>query len=147
MTTYIAYLDESGTHQGAAVSVMAGFVGDERQWRKFEKRSGKLFKRYRVDIFHTIDVRRGDADFENWTVDRKLEFLDELQHIVRGGPQKRAGHGVNLRMGTEQTESAQSRAIRVGFCRQEKLPSDRGGRPSCLQRMGSRSWTKANRNT
>ena len=34
------------------------------------------------DIFHTIDVRRGDADFEGWTVDRKLEFLDELQHIV-----------------------------------------------------------------
>jgi hypothetical protein len=54
MTTYIAYLDESGTHQGAAVSVMPGFVGDERQWRKFQKRSGKLFKRYRADIFHTI---------------------------------------------------------------------------------------------
>jgi hypothetical protein len=70
MAAYTAYLDESGTHQGATASVMAGFVGDERQWRKFEKRSGKLFKRYRVDIFHTIDVRRGDADFKGWTVDR-----------------------------------------------------------------------------
>jgi hypothetical protein len=39
MTNYIAYLDECGTHQGAKVSVMAGFVGDERQRRKFEKRS------------------------------------------------------------------------------------------------------------
>jgi hypothetical protein len=39
MTIFTAYLDESGTHQGTKVSVMAGFVGDERQWRKFEKRS------------------------------------------------------------------------------------------------------------
>ena len=60
----------------------AGFVGDERQWQKFEKRSGKLFKRNRVGIFHTIGVRRGDEDFAGWKVDRKLEFLDEFQHIV-----------------------------------------------------------------
>ena len=37
--------------------------------------------------------------------------------------------------------------IWASFCRQEKLPSNRGGGPSCLQRVGSGSWTKANRNT
>jgi hypothetical protein len=82
MVTFTAYFDESGTHDGAPVSVMAGFVGNARQWLKFEKRAGRLFGRYRVDIFHTIDVRRGDADFQGWTVDRKLKFLDELQHIA-----------------------------------------------------------------
>jgi hypothetical protein len=82
MTTFTAYFDESGTHAGADISVMAGFVGDSRQWRKFEKRIGKLFGRYRVDVFHTIDVRRGDDDFEGWTVDRKIKFLDEFQHII-----------------------------------------------------------------
>jgi hypothetical protein len=82
MTNFTAYFDESGTHSQAKVSVMAGFVGDARQWRKFEKRASKLFGRYHVDIFHTIDVRRGDADFEGWSVDRKLKFLDELQHIA-----------------------------------------------------------------
>src|SRR5258708_7110725 len=79
---FTAYFDESGTHTGANLSVMAGFVGDARQWRKFEKRVSKLFVRFRVDVFHTIDVRRSDADFEGWTVDRKLEFLDEFQHLV-----------------------------------------------------------------
>jgi hypothetical protein len=78
MITFTAYFDESGTHDGSDVSVMAGFVGDDRQWRKFYK----LLARYGVNIFHTIDVRRGDADFANWKVDRKLEFLDEFQHIV-----------------------------------------------------------------
>jgi hypothetical protein len=61
---------------------MAGFVADERQWRKFEKRASRLFARFRVDVFHTIDVRRSDKDFEGWKVDRKIKFLDEFQHII-----------------------------------------------------------------
>src|SRR5229473_3740600 len=77
-----AYFDESGTHDGSGLSAMAGFVGNARQWSKFEKRAGKLFKRFRVDVFHTIDVRRTDKDFEGWKVDRKIEFLDEFQHII-----------------------------------------------------------------
>jgi hypothetical protein len=77
-----AYFDESGTHAGSPLSGMAGFLGDARQWRKFEKRAGKLFDRFKVDIFHTIDVRRGDKDFAGWKVDRKIEFLDEFHHIV-----------------------------------------------------------------
>jgi Protein of unknown function (DUF3800) len=77
-----AYFDESGTHAGAEVSAMAGFMGDARQWRKFEKRVGKLFARYRVDVFHGIDLRRGHKDFDGWKVDRKIEFTDEFQHII-----------------------------------------------------------------
>jgi hypothetical protein len=62
---------------------MAGFVADARQWRKFGKCAAKLFARFRVDVFHTIDVRRTDKDFEDWSVDRKIKFLDEFQHISR----------------------------------------------------------------
>jgi hypothetical protein len=76
-----SYLDESGTH-GGDLTVVAGFLADARQWRKFEKRTAKLFARFRVDIFHTIDVKRTDKDFEGWTVDRKIEFLDEFHHII-----------------------------------------------------------------
>jgi hypothetical protein len=77
-----AYFDESGTHGGSALSVMAGFIGDARQWRKFKKRTSKLFTRFGVDIFHTIDLKRTDKDFEGWKVDRKIEFLDEFQHVI-----------------------------------------------------------------
>lgn len=76
------YFDESGTHGPAEVSVMAGFVGNERQWRKFEKRSSKLFGRFKVDIFHTIDIKRTDKDFIGWSVDKKIEFIDEFHHII-----------------------------------------------------------------
>jgi len=76
-----AYMDESGTHGPSAVSVMGACVADVRQWRKFEKRTLKLFRRYGVTVFHTIDLKRGDGDFRGWSVDKKIEFLDELAHI------------------------------------------------------------------
>lgn len=77
-----AYLDESGTHGPSPVSVMAGFVGEARQWRKFEKRAGKCVRRYGVDVCHAIDIKRGHNDFEGWSVDRKISFIDDMQHIV-----------------------------------------------------------------
>jgi hypothetical protein len=76
-----AYMDESGTHGPSPVSVMAACVGEVRQWRKFEKRVGKLFRRYGVTVYHSIDLKRGDGDFRGWSVDKKIEFLDELAHI------------------------------------------------------------------
>jgi hypothetical protein len=79
---FTGYFDESGTHVDAKVSAMAGFVGNDRQWRKYEKRTSRLFKRYGVKVFHAIDVRRGHGDFKGWTVDRKIEFLDEFQHVI-----------------------------------------------------------------
>ena len=33
---FTAYFDESGTHAGAELTGMAGFLGDRRQWQKFE---------------------------------------------------------------------------------------------------------------
>jgi hypothetical protein len=76
------YFDESGTHSGSQISAVAGFVSAARGWRKFEKRATKLFKRFGVDVFHTIDVRRTDKDFGGWSVNRKIDFLDEFQHII-----------------------------------------------------------------
>jgi hypothetical protein len=54
-----AYIDESGTHEPSPASVMAGYLAETRQWRKFEKRAA----RYRINICHAIDLKRGDNDF------------------------------------------------------------------------------------
>jgi len=76
------YFDESGTHSDSVVTALAGYVADARQWRKYEKRAAKLFQRFNVNVFHAVDVKRGDKDFKGWTVDKKIEFLDEFQHII-----------------------------------------------------------------
>jgi phosphoribosylformimino-5-aminoimidazole carboxamide ribonucleotide (ProFAR) isomerase len=83
MRQLTGYFDESGTHDVAAVSGMAGFVGDKRQWAKFEKRTNKLFARYRVKVFHAVDVRQTKKDFAGWTVDRKIEFRSTLEELMR----------------------------------------------------------------
>ena len=75
------YFDESGTH-GGDVALMGGMVGEARGWRKFEKRAGKLFRKFKVDVFHNTDLWRGDKSFAGWSVDKKIEFLDELAHIA-----------------------------------------------------------------
>lgn len=76
-----AYMDESGTHGPSPVSVMAGYVADARQWHIFEKRTAKLFRRYKVDVCHAIDLKRGDEAFRGWSVAKKISFIDELGHI------------------------------------------------------------------
>jgi hypothetical protein len=76
------YFDESGVHKSSPITMMAGFVADARQWRSYEKRVTKLFRRFKVDIFHAIDVRRGDDCFAGWTVNKKMSFLDEFHHII-----------------------------------------------------------------
>lgn len=75
------YFDESGTH-GGDVALMGGMVADARGWRKFEKRAAKVFRRFRVQVFHNTDLWRGDKEYAGWSVDRKIEFLDELAHIA-----------------------------------------------------------------
>ena len=77
-----AYFDESGSHADAPVTAMAGYVADERQWRQFNARVGKLFAQFGVRTFHLVDLRHSDGDFAGWSVDRKIEFTDELQHIA-----------------------------------------------------------------
>ena len=61
---------------------MSGVVASARRWRSYEKRTRKLFAKYRVKTFHATDVRRGSGDFEGWTVDKKIKFLDEFGTII-----------------------------------------------------------------
>jgi hypothetical protein len=77
-----AYFDESGSHTGAPVTAMAGYVADERQWQRFNARVGELFAQFGVSEFHLVDLRHSSGDFAGWSVDRKIELTDELQHIA-----------------------------------------------------------------
>jgi hypothetical protein len=77
-----AYFDESGTHKDAPLSVMAGYVGDEQQWQDFNERVGDLFAEFGVRQFHLVDLKHSDGDFAGWSIDQKIQFTDELQHIA-----------------------------------------------------------------
>lgn len=50
-----AYLDESGTHKGAPVLNVAGYLGSEQEWHKFEKEWSPKLKKANVPYFHATD--------------------------------------------------------------------------------------------
>ena len=77
-----AYFDESGTHKDAPLTVVAGYVGDERQWQDFNVRVGELFAEFGVRQFHLVDLRHSKKDFAGWSIDKKIQLTDELQHIA-----------------------------------------------------------------
>jgi len=77
-----AYMDESGTHAGSPLSVMSVFVGNVRQWVNFEKKANPLFRKFGVQTFHAKKLRAGHADFDGWTLNKKLSFVDRLGEIV-----------------------------------------------------------------
>jgi hypothetical protein len=52
-----AHFDESGSHTGAPVTAMAGYVADERQWQRFNARVAELFAQFGVSEFHSVDPR------------------------------------------------------------------------------------------
>jgi hypothetical protein len=77
-----AYFDESGTHKDAPLTVMAGYVGDEQQWQDFNVHVGELFAEFGVRQFHLVDLRHSEKDFAGWSIHKKIQLTDELQHIA-----------------------------------------------------------------
>lgn len=50
-----AYLDEAGTHDGAPILCVAGYVGNRRQWGTFEKEFLPQLKGSGQACFHAVD--------------------------------------------------------------------------------------------
>jgi hypothetical protein len=51
------FFDESGTHKGAPLVVVAGFVGDRKVWKSFTKEWRKCLKDAGIRYFHAKDPK------------------------------------------------------------------------------------------
>lgn len=52
-----AYLDESGTHMGAEMLCVAGYVGSRGEWYKFEKEWQNKLDDHEISCFHAKDSK------------------------------------------------------------------------------------------
>lgn len=52
-----AYLDESGTHRGAPLVVVAGFIGDRKVWKSFVREWRVHLKNVGISYFHAKDPK------------------------------------------------------------------------------------------
>jgi len=87
-------MDDSGTHDGAEVCIVAGYWGGFHAWRHFEKAWQVVLDSEGIDEFHAKDawpripikgqpgayLRKGP--YENWDDARLLGFVDRLLTVI-----------------------------------------------------------------
>jgi len=86
MAVLTTYMDESGTHDGALVCVVGGFVASPSQWRKFTGKWCKALKDEELPYLHVADYLASRDDFEftkDWPHHRKTMSLYRLAGVVR----------------------------------------------------------------
>ncbi|MGE8940644.1 DUF3800 domain-containing protein [Leptospira interrogans] len=73
-----AYLDDSGTNKQSPIVVMGGYVASLRDWRRFESRARRIFRREGVDLLHAKDFHDRDGCFAGWSPPRQMCFVTDL---------------------------------------------------------------------
>lgn len=77
-----AYIDESGTHKGSPVTMMAGFMGTANKWVRFSREYSKLRKRYGFSIFHAKDLRSRAGEFRGWKPEKCMALANDFFYVI-----------------------------------------------------------------
>ena len=80
--TLTAYLDESGTHDGSPVTVMAGMLANAAQWEAFDANFQRMKEKHRFKIFHTKKLKKRDGDFRGWSDRQIFAMMNDLAMIT-----------------------------------------------------------------
>jgi len=81
------YFDDSGTHGDSAVVVMGGVIGDEDQWKTFERDwAARLLApvetRGCISRFHMHDCELGHEEFEGWSKGERDRTIFNFRQII-----------------------------------------------------------------
>jgi hypothetical protein len=77
-----AYLDESGTHGGSPVTIMAGALGNQAQWGKFRREFALLKMSYGFNHFHAKEFKSRSGQFAGWSPERQIKLILDLQNLI-----------------------------------------------------------------
>lgn len=95
--------DESGTHPGSAVCVIAGYAGSPAQWKLFDSDWRKVLRQYHIDFFHgkvffnrkkITDKKRNP--YLNWSDKRANDYFDDLLKAIDKRKIIPVGGGVDI---------------------------------------------------
>jgi hypothetical protein len=81
------YFDDSGTHAASRVVVMAGVLGNERQWKRFESAWGAKLKKPldgkpSLKSFHLTDCRAGQGAFADYSLAERDAVTHDFRSIM-----------------------------------------------------------------
>lgn len=82
MTKFEAYFDESGTHEGAVYTFVAGFVARKSSWISFSNQWELILRKYNVNIYHSTKINSRTGEFENWTIETRNAFVDTIFKLI-----------------------------------------------------------------
>lgn len=86
MSLLTFYGDESGTDAHTRVTAVAGYLGQDKEWRRFEREWLTVLKKYGVLLMHRSDLETWHGEFtqeRGWNPQRRIEILSELQPIIK----------------------------------------------------------------
>lgn len=83
-TNIDAYLDESGIHDGAPATIVAGYFGHRDQWDAFTPHWERVLDDFSVPLaeFHTKDLINRAHFFKTWDYGRSSRFLTALATVI-----------------------------------------------------------------
>ena len=77
-----AYADESETHENPAYCVVAGWIGNPRQWRKFNEDWQSILDEFRVTDFHSKQFFSLDNPYRTWKPEKVARFITKLTRAI-----------------------------------------------------------------
>lgn len=81
------YSDESGTHDGSSLTIMAGWIASVEQWAVLEQRWSALLALYGVRYVHAKELRHRQGPFKRWSNPRAVAFAKDLLEALEAHSQ------------------------------------------------------------
>jgi hypothetical protein len=84
-----AYMDDSGSHDGAHHCLVAGYWGGQNEWRRFERAWTEVLQKAGIEDFHAKEFwprlegqRLGR--YAGWPDSKHRDFIDRLLRVIHG---------------------------------------------------------------
>jgi hypothetical protein len=83
MFMFTAYLDESGTHAGAGILAVAGYVSVDRQWVEFQREWQEILIAENIPFFHMADYESRFGIYKDWSNEKRIRVITRLCSIIK----------------------------------------------------------------
>jgi hypothetical protein len=78
-----AYFDESGSHEGAPVLCVAGYLFERTKREQLDLLWKSVLDRYQLPFFHMVDCAHGNSPFNKLTKEERIAVESEMIAIIR----------------------------------------------------------------
>jgi uncharacterized protein DUF3800 len=94
----VSFNDDSGTHDGAKIVLLCGFLADGDDWVKIDDPWQAVLHKPEwpsiIKAFHTADCVAGDGKFRGWSYAQRLAMLGDLVNVIVSLPVMAIGAAV-----------------------------------------------------